>query len=286
MRTTPQYSVIRSRNARCSGRANSSPRRPSNSAISSRATSSERSGAGLRDERRRPTRRLATGDPAEDEALGERVPAQSVGAVDSGRTLADRVEPLDVGRMRLRFDENAAHRVVGGRCHLHRLLRDVDHREVDELPVHPRQPRKNRRAVEVGDVEQDAAVLGATPCHDLRVVRERDAVAARELEPLGVVALHEPLAGRVSEHAALTAHGLGDERARGLLGMHHAGWVELHELHVLEPAARLGREPHRIACVLVAAGRRATPDSGVAAGCQHDGVGRDEAPSPSSTPKP
>ena len=52
--------------------------------------------------------------------------------------------------------------------------------------------------------------------------------------------------------------------------------MELHELHVAQSASRLGREPHRIAGVLVAARRGAAPDPRVAARGEHDCVGDDE----------
>ena len=118
-----------------------------------------------------------------------------------------------------------------------------------------------------------AAALG-----DLGVVRQRHAVARAELQALRVVALHEPLAERVVEAAAFAAHRLGDQRARRLLGGDHAGRVELDELHVHEPAARVEREAHAVAVVLVATRRAAPPDAGVAAGREHDGVGEVDGP--------
>src|ERR671913_265188 len=54
-----------------------------------------------------------------------------------------------------------------------------------------------------------------------------------------------------------------------------AGWVELDQLHVTKPAPGLGGQPHRVAGVLVAPGRRATPDPRVAARGEDDGVGED-----------
>ena len=62
----------------------------------------------------------------------------------------------------------------------------------------------------------------------------------------------------------------------GLLREDHAGRVELDELHVAQPAARLGREPHRVAGVLVAARGRAPPDARVAARREDDRVGDDQ----------
>ena len=121
-------------------------------------------------------------------------------------------------------------------------------------------------------------MLGAATLGDLGVVGERDAIARRELEPLGVVALHEPLAETVSQDPALAAHRLRDERAGRLLRIDHAGRVELHELHVAQPTSRERGEPHRIAGVLVAARRRAAPDPRVAARSEDDRVGHDEPP--------
>src|ERR687891_357959 len=84
-------------------------------------------------------RRRSPDDPTEDEALGERVAAETVRAVDTRSALADGKEPRDVGFVRLRVDAHAAHRVMGRRRDLHRRRRDVVHREVDELPIHARQ---------------------------------------------------------------------------------------------------------------------------------------------------
>ena len=118
-----------------------------------------------------------------------------------------------------------------------------------------------------------AASLG-----DLGVVRQRHAVARAELEPLRVVALHEALAERVVEPPALAAHRLGHQRARRLLGEDHPGRVELDELHVHQPAARVERQAHAVAVVLVAARRAPPPDAGVAARRQDDGVGEVDGP--------
>ena len=125
----------------------------------------------------RPARGLAAHDPAEDEALGQRVSAEPVGAVDAGCALADRVETLHVGGMGRGVDADAAHRVVRGRGDLHRGRRDVEHGQVDELPVHARQTGEDHVAVETRDVEEHAAMLGSAPLRDLGVVGQGDAVA-------------------------------------------------------------------------------------------------------------
>ena len=67
------------------------------------------------------------GSLPEDDRLGQRVPAQPVGAVQTGGALARRVQPDDVGGVGLGLDHDPAHRVVGGRRDLHPLLRDVEH---------------------------------------------------------------------------------------------------------------------------------------------------------------
>ncbi len=75
----------------------------------------------------------------------------------------------------------------------------------------------------------DAAALA-----DLDRHRAAHDVARREVLGVRRVALHETLARRVSEVAALAAHALGDEHARAV----DAGRVKLHELHVLQRQPR------------------------------------------------
>ena len=103
---------------------------------------------------------------------------------------------------------------------------------------------------QVRDVEEDAAARRAAALGHLGVDRARDDVAGRELHPLGVVALHEALAVRVAEHAALAAHGLGHQQARDARRPDHPGRVELDELHVDELRARLVGERVAVAGAL------------------------------------
>ena len=91
--------------------------------------------------------------------------------------------------------------------------------------------------LEVGDVEEDAAVRAAAALGDLGVVGERHPVARRQLEPLRVVSLHEPLAVGIQEPPALAPNCFCHERAGRLLGKDHPRRMELHELHVLHRAA-------------------------------------------------
>src|SRR5208337_4550474 len=73
-------------------------------------------------------------------------------------------------------------------------------------------------------------------------------------EVLGVrgVALHEALAGRIDEIAALAAGALGDQAARAV----DAGRVELNELHVLQRQPRAQNHGVAVAGAGVGGGRR------------------------------
>ena len=193
--------------------------------------------------------------------------------MQAGRDLARREQPFDVRGRGLGVDDDAAHRVVRGGRHLHRLAGDVEHLVLDELAIHPRQPLEDRLLRNVRHVEEHAAVRAAAAFGDLRVVREGDPIARRQLESLGIVALHVALAAGVRQPATLAAHRLGDEGAGDLLRPQHPGRMELHELHVRDAAARLEGERHAFAVVLVPAGARPAPDPRVAAGREDDGVG-------------
>ena len=91
----------------------------------------------------------------------------------------------------------------------------------------------------VRDVEEHATVRPAAALGDLRVVRQRDAVARAQLHALGVVAGHEPLAERVVQTAALAAHRLGHQRAGGLLGATMpVGWNCTSSMSITRQPAR------------------------------------------------
>ena len=84
------------------------------------------------------------------------------------------------------------------------------------------------------------------------MVIERE-TTSREAEILRVwrIALHEALALRIGEIAALAARAFGDEHA----GAVDAGRVELHELHVLQRQA--GAQHHGVAVAGAGVGRGA-----------------------------
>src|SRR5690606_24393055 len=73
-------------------------------------------------------------------------------------------------RARLGIDAATAHRVVARGPDLHRLLRDVDPRQLLELVVHGGQPPLDvLRVAPAGDVQEDAAVRAAPSRAYLRV---------------------------------------------------------------------------------------------------------------------
>ena len=102
------------------------------------------------------------GPVAEDHGLGQGVAAQSVGPVQPGGHLTDGIQADHVRSMGLGVDHHPAHRVVGGWGHLHRLAGDVQHLQLQELPVHPRQPLQDVVFPDVADVQEHAAVGAAT----------------------------------------------------------------------------------------------------------------------------
>src|SRR5438874_867522 len=73
---------------------------------------------------------------AEDEEVRERVPTQAVGPVHAAADFARGEEPGDRGFLGLRLYAHPAHLVVAGGADLHRLLRDIDIRQLLELMIH------------------------------------------------------------------------------------------------------------------------------------------------------
>jgi hypothetical protein len=192
--------------------------------------------------------------------------------VEARRALAGGEQAEHVGGVGVGVDHQPAHAVVGGGCHLHRGARDVEELVLDELAVHAGQSLEDEALAPVADVEEHAAVGSAPPLDDLAVVGQRHAVAGAQLHAGRVVTGHEPLAGGVVQTTALAANCFGHEGPRRLLGSDHAGGVELDELHVLDAAPGLQAEEDAVAEVLVATGRAAPPEAGVASAAQHDRV--------------
>ena len=108
----------------------------------------------------------------------------------------------------------------------------------------------------------------APPFADLDGHGARDHVARGEVLGVRRVALHEALAFRIGEVAALAAHALGDQHA----GAVDAGRVELNELHVLQ--RQPGPQHHAVAVAGLGVGAGAGGiDAAIAAGGQDRLVG-------------
>ena len=158
---------------------------------------------------------VLAGAAAEDQRVEQRVGAEAVAAVDrdagdlaGGVEARDRRRAVDVGL-------HAAHDVVLAGPDRDRLARDVDAGEVladvDDLA----QRLERALARDDGDVEVDAAPVGADAAAlvDLGLLGARDDVARGELHLVGRVLLHEALAVGVEQVRALAARALGDQDA-------------------------------------------------------------------------
>ena len=247
-------------------------------------------------------RGAGTRTPAEHQEIAQRVAAEPVGAVEPARDLAGGEEPGHRRGLALGVDLHAAHHVVRGREHLHRLARDVDVGELEELLVHARQLLPDVLGLAArGDVEERAAVRAAAPFPHLLRDGARDDVPGEQLrrasclglaagddvghpavglllgvgevaaEHLGDVAEHEALAAGVLEDAAFPAHALGHQDAADAEWPHHSGRVELDELHADQVGAGVVGQRMAVAGVLP---RVAVDLVGAAdpAGREHDGL--------------
>ncbi len=228
-------------------------------------------------------RRVRAGALAEDEQVGERVPAQPVRSMQAGGALAGREQPGHAGHLRLRVDSHSPHHVMRGGTDLHRLPGDVDVRQLEKLVIHAGQLLLDhlfgigQPALDPGDVEEDAAVRAPPPVADLAhdaagdvIAREQLRRPARALVALGVapplllvarglalvvlgdVVEEEAPAFLVEQHAALAAHALGDEDALHAGRPDHPGGMELDELHVHQLGAGVVGERVAVARVLPA----------------------------------
>ena len=165
---------------------------------------------------------------------------------------------------------DAAHVVMDGRQDRDRLLGHVDagedlgaFRDAGQALVQDLRVEMVEVQVDVVLVLADAAALA-----DLDGHRAGHHVARGEVLGGRRIALHEALAFRVGEIAALAARALGDQAA----GAVDAGRVELHELHVLQRQA--GAQHHGVAVARAGMGRgRREIGAPVAAGGQDRHVG-------------
>ena len=160
---------------------------------------------------------------------------------------------------------------MDGRRDRQRLAGQVDAREHLARFGDPRQPLGEDLRIDMVEVEVDMVLVraDAAALADLDRHRARDDVAAGEVLGARRVALHEALALRIGEIAALAARALGDQHA----GAVNAGRVELDELHVLQRQA--GAQHHAAAVAGAGMGRgRGEIGAAVAAGRQHHRLAR------------
>jgi hypothetical protein len=194
-------------------------------------------------------------DFAEGDGLGQGVAPEPVGAVDAGHRLADGVEPVDP-RLADVVDHDSAHAVVCRGGGLDGFFGDVD-AQLREPLVHPGQPLLDERPLAVGDVEVHRVVCGSTSRRYLLGDGPRDHITRVELNLVGGVPLHEPLAVGVIEATALATDRLGDQTAVPLVAVAaagHPGRVELDERYVHQLGAGLVGEHRPVAGVGVETG--------------------------------
>src|SRR5438105_12690256 len=209
---------------------------------------------------------VQAGAPAEYEQIAQRIATEPVGAVHAATDLARGKQTRDRRLLRLWVDLDATHDVVRRWADLHRVLGDVDVRELFELMVHAGQFFFDVVGVLLGrDIQKDPAMRAAPPFRDLARDRFGDDVARQQLRRapilfaialhprvgfrLGVgevafehvrhVTEHEPLTAGILEDTAFAAHAFGDEYASHTRRPHHAGRMKLHELHVDQLGARV-----------------------------------------------
>ena len=173
--------------------------------------------------------RVTGGSVGIDDSFDERVAGQAVAAVQSGAgTFAHGIESADAA-LPVEIDLYAAAHVVGAGCHGDVLPCDVD-ADAEALGIDVGEVVLGLLGVLVRDVEAD--VVQSVNLH-LAVDGAGHDVARGQREPF-VVLLHELLAVRQAQDAAVAAHSLGDEVGRmRLLRVEEHGGMELHELHVL-----------------------------------------------------
>src|SRR5690606_30837315 len=207
-------------------------------------------------------RRLA----AEHHQIQQRVRAEPVRAVHrDARRLANRHQARHdrIGLTVLERDDLAvivrrdpAHVVVDRGQHRDRLLRDIHAGEDLGRLGDARQALVDAVRAKMLQVQIDVILVRADAAAFADLDRHRAADDVARSEVLGVrsVALHEALALRVSQNAALAAHALRDQAT----GAVYAGRLELYELHVLQrqPGAQ-----HHSAAVAGASVRRGAGDA-------------------------
>ena len=197
------------------------------------------------------------------------------------------------------------------RSDLHRLLRDVQIRQLLELMIHARQLLFNmllaifKLLLNPRDVKKRPAVRTAAPLADLlqnaschmitrqQLRRPTRLLVAGHVAPaflrrvgggilvkLWDVVEHKPLALAVRQNAALATHALGHENAAHARRPNHSCGMELDEFHVQQICPRMIRQRMTVAGVLPTVARH-LERAPHAARRQHDGL-RLEQPKPTA----
>ncbi len=181
--------------------------------------------------------------------IRERIASEAISAVKSGGSFARREKAGHSGFRGFRIHANAAHHVMAGRADFHRSLRNVDVREFLELVIHTGKFFLHVLGGFVGNIQICAAMFGAASFLDFRIDGAGNDVARRELHALGIVLLHEALAGFVAQDAAFPAHGFSNENPLNTGRPNHSRGMKLHEFHVHKLCARFVSESHAVARV-------------------------------------
>src|SRR3954464_12450668 len=231
---------------------------------------------------------------AKNQQVRQRVAAQSVRTVQSRATFSGGEESGQRRHLGITIDANAAHHVMRRRADFHRLLGDVDVRQLLELVVHARKFFADmlfaigELAAYPRDVEKHSSVRAAPAFAHFFHDRARDVIpgeqlgrATRILVALGVspafffvvrslvsivlgnVGEYESATFLVDENPAFAAHAFSDQNTAHTRWPHHSRRVELNEFHVLQSGARIVRKRVPVAGVFpaVAGDAERSPDS-------------------------
>ena len=243
-----------------------------------------------------------SGSLTKHDEVGERVSAQSVGAVKARCHLTASEEAGDRRFLRFCVNDDATHDVVGGRTHLHGFLADVNTGQFLELMMHGREFLHDGFLTAMRNVEESASVGRTTAGFDLFVDGLGHHVSGQEfwrssnrcqlsadhfLDPLvgflngvGVVASkhfrhvvkHESATLVVGEATAFTTNALGHEDTSYRRRPDHPSGVELNKLHVSKFCTGPKSEGMTVACVFPRA-RANRPTAGDAARGKNDRFG-------------
>ena len=230
--------------------------------------------------------------------------------METGGALAGGEQAGHGAHLRIGVHFHAAHHVVRGGAYFHGVFRDVEIAQLFELVVHAGElafddiGAVGQALFDPGDIEENAAMRAAAPFTYFALNAAGDVVARQEfgraasffialrvapafffvvgglafVERRNIVE-HEALAVFVAQHAAFAADAFGDQDAAHAGRPHHAGGMELNELHVEQFRAGMISQRVAVAGVLptVAGDLISASDT---AGGEDDGLGAEEAEAP------